>query len=230
MDYKRTKERNFNNTLLPGIPMLIGGLLLLCATIYFMIIIITGIIGSDSPLAMKVVFIVLSSILFIIINCIFWIGFMLIEPNEARVMIFFGKYRGTVKRNGYFWVNPFYSKEMLTLRARNLDAEPIKVNDKNGNPILIGQVIVWKVVDTYKASFEVDNTSKSSQTIEGTDVAASVNDKMRAYEAFCARARLCRVAFCGRSVRIRQFAQRRRKNDSSRRRRTHQRNTCNQTQ
>jgi regulator of protease activity HflC (stomatin/prohibitin superfamily) len=103
-------------------------------------------------------------------------GYMQIEPNEARVMVFFGKYKGTMKGNGFFWVNPFYAKKKLTLRARNLDAEPIKVNDKNGNPILIGQVIVWKIIDTYKASFDIDHASTA-----GVDI---VSEKMKAYEYF----------------------------------------------
>jgi regulator of protease activity HflC (stomatin/prohibitin superfamily) len=107
---------------------------------------------------------------------------MKIEPNEARVMLFFGKYEGTVKENGFYWVNPFYNKKKLTLRARNLDAEPIKVNDKAGNPIMIGMVVVWKVVDTYKASFDVDNASMASG-VAGTNQ-DSVNVKMKAYENF----------------------------------------------
>ena len=89
------------------------------------------------------------------------IGFMIIQPNIARVLIFFGKYRGTVTDNGFFWVNPFYSARRISLRARNMDVAPIKVNDKNGNPIMIGLVLVWKIKDTYKACFdiEVDNTT-----------------------------------------------------------------------
>ena len=87
------------------------------------------------------------------------IGFMTNEPNNARVMIFFGKYCGTLKENGFFWVNPFYVKKRITLRARNLDASPIKVNDKSGNPVMIGMVLVWKVIDTYKAVFEIDTSS-----------------------------------------------------------------------
>ena len=77
--------------------------------------------------------------------CLF--GFMQIEPNNARVMVFFGKYKGTIKENGFFWVNPFYEKKKITLRARNLDVPPIKVNDKVGNPVMIGLVLVWKVKD-----------------------------------------------------------------------------------
>ena len=92
------------------------------------------------------------------------IGFMVVQPNESRVLTFFGKYSGTVKQNGFFWVNPFYSKEKLSLRAKNMDVEPIKVNDKNGNPIMIGLVLVWKINDTYKACFEVDSDVRSTIT------------------------------------------------------------------
>ena len=81
---------------------------------------------------------------------------MIIQPNIARVLIFFGKYRGTVTDNGFFWVNPFYSTRKLSLRARNMDVAPIKVNDKNGNPIMIGLVLVWKIKNTYKACFDIE--------------------------------------------------------------------------
>ena len=91
-------------------------------------------------------------------------GFMIVQPNESRVLTFFGKYSGTVKENGFFWVNPFFSKEKLSLRAKNMDVEPIKVNDKNGNPIMIGLVLVWKISDTYKACFEVDSDVRSTIT------------------------------------------------------------------
>jgi hypothetical protein len=73
-----------------------------------------------------------------------------------------------VKENGFFWVNPFYSKEKLSLRAKNMDVEPIKVNDKNGNPIMIGLVLVWKISDTYKACFEVDSDAKVSENAIST--------------------------------------------------------------
>lgn len=83
-------------------------------------------------------------------------GFMAIEPNNSRVLTLFGKYIGTVKDDGFFWVNPFYSKKSISLRANNLDTKPIKVNDKHGNPIMIGAVVVWKVENTFKAAFDVD--------------------------------------------------------------------------
>jgi regulator of protease activity HflC (stomatin/prohibitin superfamily) len=84
-------------------------------------------------------------------------GFMVVNPNESMVLVLFGDYAGTIKVNGFFWANPFYVKRKISLRARNLDSEPIKVNDKVGNPINIGIVLVWKVEDTFKAAFEVDD-------------------------------------------------------------------------
>lgn len=84
-------------------------------------------------------------------------GLMVVDPNESMVMVLFGAYRGTVKTNGFWWNIPFYSRKKISLRARNFDSEPIKVNDKNGNPIKIGLVLVWKVENTYKAAFDVDN-------------------------------------------------------------------------
>jgi regulator of protease activity HflC (stomatin/prohibitin superfamily) len=84
-------------------------------------------------------------------------GMMIVNPNEARVLTFFGKYSGTVKENGLLWVNPFYRSVRISLRSENLEGTPLKVNDKMGNPIEIAAVIVWQVRDTYRASFEVIN-------------------------------------------------------------------------
>ncbi len=84
-------------------------------------------------------------------------GFLVVNPNESSVLVLFGDYIGTVKHNGFFWVNPFYTKKKISLRARNLNSDPIKVNDKIGNPIMIGIVLVCKVQDTFKAAFEVDD-------------------------------------------------------------------------
>jgi regulator of protease activity HflC (stomatin/prohibitin superfamily) len=87
-------------------------------------------------------------------------GLIVVNPNESMVLVLFGEYKGTVKRNGFFFVNPFYVRKKITLRARNLNREPIKVNDKLGNPIMIGIVLVWKVEETFKAAFEVDDYSR----------------------------------------------------------------------
>ena len=96
-------------------------------------------------------------LLLILLFVIMLFGFFIIQPNESRVMIFFGDYRGTVKKNGFFWVNPFYVKKKISLRAHNFDSERVKVNDKLGNPILISVILVWQVKDTYKAAFEVND-------------------------------------------------------------------------
>lgn len=85
-------------------------------------------------------------------------GFVLIEPNQACAMLLFGKYQGTLKRNGFFLTNPFFSKKKISQRAYNLDVDPVKVNDKQGNPIMIGLIIVWRIEDTYKALFEIETT------------------------------------------------------------------------
>lgn len=124
------------------------------------------------------IFVLLADVLLLrIITAFIWVfalaalsnGLFQNEPNNARVMVLFGKYKGTVTDNGFFWVNPFYNKKKITLRARNLDVEPIKVNDKVGNPIMIGSVLVWRVKDTYKSMFDIDSAS---------------NDVMRSCESF----------------------------------------------
>lgn len=84
-------------------------------------------------------------------------GFIMVQPNNSRVLLLFGKYIGTVKQNGFYWVNPFYTKKKISLRASNFDSERLKVNDKLGNPIMISTILVWRVYNTYKAAFDVDN-------------------------------------------------------------------------
>ena len=84
-------------------------------------------------------------------------GLIVISPNNSKVLVLFGAYKGSIKQNGFYWVNPFFTKTPLSLRARNLESEKIKVNDKMGNPIMISVILVWRVKDTFKASFEVDN-------------------------------------------------------------------------
>lgn len=117
--------------------------------------------------------------------CVLFAGYMQLEPNEARAMVFFGKYKGTFKDTGYFWVNPFLNKKKLSLRARNLDVEPIKVNDKIGNPILIGLVLVWKLKDTYKAMFEIDSQTMAASGKEGAANAGNaIASRMNAFENF----------------------------------------------
>jgi len=116
------------------------------------------------------------SILLLIINIIMWFGLLQLEPNEARVTTWFGKYDGTFSQTGFYWINPLYTTKKVSLRARNLDAEPIKVNDKTGNPVMIGLVLVWKLKDTYKALFEVDSqTMASNPNAIGSDTKGLMN-------------------------------------------------------
>ncbi len=126
--------------------------------------------ASSGYLFLLIGLLVLGAVVLAFMNEIIWLGvvlmllsllifpgLMVVNPNESMVMVLFGAYRGTVKTNGFWWAVPFYVRKKISLRARNFDSEPIKVNDKNGNPIKIGFVLVWKVENTYKAAFDVDN-------------------------------------------------------------------------
>ncbi|HDJ34576.1 MAG TPA: SPFH domain-containing protein [Bacteroidetes bacterium] len=130
-------ERNYNPV--SGYLAVLGMLVML------LLVVFGGLLGN-------VYFIVIPTVLFIFTA----IGLLVVNPNESAVLVLFGAYKGTVKKNGFFWVNPFFVRKKISLRARNFDSDPIKVNDKIGNPIMIGLVLVWKVEDTYKAAFEVD--------------------------------------------------------------------------
>jgi regulator of protease activity HflC (stomatin/prohibitin superfamily) len=100
------------------------------------------------------------TILLSVLGAFWFFGLFIITPNQSRVLVFFGKYKGTVKQDGFFWRNPFFAKKRVSLRVRNLETNEIKVNDEMGNPILIGSVVVWKVVDTYKAVFDIEVTKE----------------------------------------------------------------------
>ena len=117
-------------------------------------------------------------IVFIIMLC----GFFVQQPNQARVMIFFGKYRGTCRNTGFWWVNPFMTARKISLRIRNMDVAPIKVNDKVGNPVMIGMVLVWKVNDTYRAVFDID-AAPDDVVEKGNDIKV-INNKDRALNSF----------------------------------------------
>jgi regulator of protease activity HflC (stomatin/prohibitin superfamily) len=93
----------------------------------------------------------------VVIGAISLGGFFTLQPNEARVLILFGAYHGTIRESGFHWTNPFYTKRLLSLRSRNLNGEKLKVNDKRGNPIEIAAVVVWRVEDTAQASFDVQD-------------------------------------------------------------------------
>ena len=123
-------------------------------------------------------------------------GFVMQEPNEAKALVFFGKYRGTLKRTGFYWVNPLLSKKAVSLRARNLNPEPIKVNDKSGNPVLIGMVLVWKLQDTYKALFEIDSQSLASPGIKSGTSPRALSSAFENFVRVQSDAALRQVAGC----------------------------------
>ena len=173
-----TKEKVYAGFLMNGFAMLFVHLVLFTALIVF------------GFWLMEVWSIVLS-VLLTLVWFIMMAGYIQLEPNEARVMVFFGTYKGTFRRTGFFWLNPFMDKKKLSLRARNLDVEPIKVNDKIGNPILIGLVLVWKLKDTYKAMFEIDSQTMAAQpvSVEGgsskqVTIGNVVANRMNAFENF----------------------------------------------
>ena len=167
-----TKERDYKGFVMNGFFALLINLLM----IPVVVLLIKASVEGDIP-------VVLGGVTAALLG-IFWfihlIGFTTQEPNEARVMVFFGKYEGTCFRTGFFWVNPFLDKKKVSLRARNLNPEPIKVNDLTGNPIMIGVVLVWKLKDTYKALFEIDSQTMAGATAGVTAVAS----RMRAFENF----------------------------------------------
>ena len=109
-------------------------------------------------------------------------GFIMVQPNNSRVLLLFGKYIGTIKENGFYWVNPFYTKKKISLRASNFDSERLKVNDKLGNPIMISTILVWRVFNTYKAAFDVDNFENFVRV--QTDAAVRKLDSMYPYDNF----------------------------------------------
>jgi hypothetical protein len=137
-----------------------GWLMLLIAIILTPVTIYLFIKGKDESSTLFIILAIVSGLALSIICA----GFIAVEPNSSRVLNLFGKYVGSVKTNGFFWVNPFFTKKKLSLRAVNFDTETLKVNDKLGNPIMIGAVVVWRVSDTFKATFEVDSYSEFVHT------------------------------------------------------------------
>jgi len=124
-----------------------NGYLMLLLTIILILGGIFGLVLIRNPWA----------ILAIVVGIFLVPGFVMVQPNGSRVLLLFGEYIGTVKKNGFFWVNPFYTKMKISLRASNFDSERLKVNDKLGNPVMISTILVWRVENTYKAAFDVDN-------------------------------------------------------------------------
>ena len=111
---------------------------------------------SSGPSGMDIAILVVASLITAVAG-VFCAGFFTLEPNSARVLVLFGKYAGTVRKSGFFWTNPFNTKSRISLRSRNFNTPTLKVNDKKGNPIEIGAVVVWRVCDTSQACFDVDN-------------------------------------------------------------------------
>ncbi len=174
------KEFAFNGMKVNGFIMLFVNLIL---TFLAIAGIVYGIILDSAPGGVLIG----ASVTTLIATFFIWGGFVMLEPNETRVMVFFGKYKGTFTDTGYFWVNPFLTTKKLSLRARNLDAEPIKVNDKTGNPVMIGLVLVWKLKDTYKAMFEIDSQTMAQAGTAGKNevtIGTSVTSMMNAFENF----------------------------------------------
>ncbi|MBD3869337.1 MAG: SPFH domain-containing protein [Acidobacteria bacterium] len=129
-----------------GYPMLLVSLLLLAGAVTSLV----RTIQTENP------WFVLPLVSCILLFILSLVGYFVVNPNDARVLVLFGTYKGTVKANGFYWANPFYTKAKITQRARNLNGEKLKVNDMAGNPIEIAAVVVWQVEDTFKASFDVD--------------------------------------------------------------------------
>ena len=166
-----SKESEFKGGYLNGFLMCIIDVLLFVSTIWALCMCI-----RQESLAYGLLCLFLA-----IVTIFFCCGFCMQEPNEAKVLTFFGKYVGTFRKNGFYWVNPLMSKKSVSLRARNLNAEPIKVNDKNGNPILIGLVVVWRLKDTYKAIFDIDTDVSNTASIGG-----AVSARMNKFQNFVA--------------------------------------------
>lgn len=165
------KEFTFKGMKVNGFVMLFVFLAIFALGVF---LIVAGVDSSDGLIG--------AGVSVCVTDLILLMGFVQVEPNEARVMMFFGKYRGTFSEVGFHWVNPFINTKELSLRARNLNAEPIKVNDKIGNPVMIGLVLVWKLKDTYKAMFEIDSQTMAQGL--GISVGKDVSSIMRAFENF----------------------------------------------
>ena len=142
-------------------------------------VVLAGYGGSEFPAYYDVAAVVVGALL-AFVGFVSLFGLVMLEPNEARVLLFFGNYRGNLLESGFWWINPFMSKKHISLRSRNLNAEPIKVNDKQGNPIMIGLVLVWKIreEEIYKAVFDID------AQVPANGVALTASDRMRTLEHF----------------------------------------------
>ena len=173
-------EVEYSGKLYNGFAMLAAMLLLVVA-----IAVAGGLMiafASDNGAATLGVCGIVLEIIDIALLIVMCVGFFTQQPNESRVMIFVGKYRGTCRQTGFFWVNPFMNRKKVPLRINNMDVEPIKVNDKMGNPVMIGMVLVWRVKDTYKAVFDINSSSIVLTKTDG--VAVDPNTLMKSLGSF----------------------------------------------
>ena len=152
-----SKEYEFKGGSMNGFIMLFLVLAMVFGMFYFIVLTVTYENGWYMIPAVLL-------LICIIIGCC---GFSMQEPNEAKVLTFFGKYVGTFRKTGFYLLNPFMSVKKVSLRARNFNADPIKVNDKAGNPVMIGLVVVWRLKDTYKAIFDIDTDVANASTVGG---------------------------------------------------------------
>lgn len=130
-----------------GLEVMIIAILMLVASVVIFVLGITNNLSIPT---------IIGTVIFIV-WCFVLIGFFTLQPNEAAAIILFGEYKGTVKKSGWHWANPFYTKRKISQRSRNLNGERLKVNDEMGNPVEIAAVIVWKVENTAEALFDVEN-------------------------------------------------------------------------
>lgn len=133
-------------TPLSGLPMLL----------FWMLVIVASIVGAAMTAKVSILLFLLACVT-LITACIALGGLFTVQPNQGMVLTLFGRYVGTVKQPGLYWVNPFIAKKAISLRVRNFETKPLKVNDHDGNPIEIATVVVWKVVDTADAMFQVQD-------------------------------------------------------------------------
>lgn len=157
-----------------------GFVVLTLYLVLFALAIAVGVIFCETPEFCVPVIIAISLAMILMLS-----GFFTQQPNQVRVMIFFGNYKGTFTGTGFYWVNPFMSRKKISLRIRNMDVEPIKVNDKEGNPVMIGMVLVWKVKDPYRVVFDVNTQSdtavqnKNGEIVETKNFDSSLNAFVR---------------------------------------------------
>ena len=174
------QEFDYKGTTLSGFPPLILLVLFLLGAIGVVAsaFAFPGFLPLSEPLSIAI------AVVLVVLVILLGAGLMSIEPGEARVCVLFGEYRGTFKRTGFYWVNPFVLAKTVTLRARNLEVPPIKVNDKQGNPVMIGLVLVWRLNDTYKALFEVDAQTMASAKTDEKEASTTVGSVMQALDHF----------------------------------------------